>query len=95
MALAPWRSFTDLDRLRADMDQLFNKFFGHSVSPTRKDQESVLDTSDWALPVDMVDRPEEIFVRTMVPGVKKNDISVLVSDGKLTISGEQKSGYRG
>ncbi len=91
MALVPWRPFTELDRLRDDMARLFNEFFGHSESPTRKDQESVLDTRGWTLPVDMVDRPEEIFVRAMVPGVKKKDISVFVSDGTLTISGEQKA----
>lgn len=90
MALAPWAPFTELDRLRDDMDRLFNKFFGNSEFPARKDQEPVLDTRGWTLPVDMVDRPEEIFVRAMVPGVKKKDISVFVSDGTLTISGEQK-----
>jgi HSP20 family protein len=40
--------------------------------------------------VDVIDRDAEVVVRAEVPGVKKEDLEVSVSDGTVTIKGEMK-----
>jgi HSP20 family protein len=40
--------------------------------------------------VDMIDREDHILVRAEVPGVKKDDLDVSVTEGTLTIRGEVK-----
>ena len=90
MALAPFRPFGELHRLRDDMNRFFNEFFGHGMLPAHKDEEPALEPNGRTLPIDMVDHPKEVVVRAMVPGVDKENLSVSVSDGTLTISGEQK-----
>jgi len=41
--------------------------------------------------VDVIDRDDEVVVRAEVPGYKKEDIEVSVSDSSLTIKGETKT----
>ena len=41
--------------------------------------------------VDVIDRDDEVVVRAAVPGYKKEEIEVSVSDSTLTIKGETKS----
>jgi HSP20 family protein len=91
MALVPWRPFTELDRLRGEMDRLFSDFFGRGSALTRIGKGGLFDTQGWTPPVDMIDRPDEIVVKTMVPGMEKKDINVSVSNGTLTVSGERKT----
>jgi HSP20 family protein len=91
MALVPWQPFTELDRLRGEMDRLFGDFFGRGPALTRMGKRGLFDTQGWTPPVDMIDRPDEIVVKTMVPGIERKDINVSVSNGTLTISGERKT----
>ena len=41
-------------------------------------------------PVDVIDRENEVFVRAEVPGVKKDEIDVAVTDNRITIKGEYR-----
>jgi HSP20 family protein len=41
--------------------------------------------------VDVIDRDDEVVVRAEVPGYKKEDIEISVSDSSLTIKGETKT----
>lgn len=91
MALVPWRPFTELDRLRGEMDRLFSDFFGRGPALTRMGKGGLFDTRGWSPRVDMIDRPDEIVVKTMVPGIERKDINVSVSNGTLTVSGERKT----
>ena len=40
--------------------------------------------------IDVIDRDAEVVVRAEVPGVKKEDLDVSVSEGTVTIKGESK-----
>lgn len=40
--------------------------------------------------VDVIDRDDEIFVKAEIPGVKKKDLEVTVSDNAVTIKGSTK-----
>jgi HSP20 family protein len=88
--LTRWHPLTELDRLRGEMDRLFRDLFDRSSLPSSEKGAS-LQTRGWVPPVDVIDRPEEVILRAMVPGMEKKDIQVTVSNGTLTLSGERKA----
>jgi HSP20 family protein len=51
---------------------------------------------DWAPAVDISETGEEYLIRAALPAVAKEDVSVTVEDGMLTLSGErrQKEAYK-
>lgn len=76
--------------LFGDIDRAFDDFFNRRW----------LRPSGWERPfaetatmpsVDVIDRDDEVVVRAEVPGYKKEDVEVLVSDSWLTIKGETKA----
>lgn len=72
------------------IDRMFDDFIGrHWLRP-----------AGWERPfgelesmpsVDVIDRDDDVVVRAEVPGYKKEDIEISVSDSSLTIKGETKS----
>ena len=68
-----------VDPFLAEFDRLTQRAFG---------------TTDGAgLPMDVVRRGEELFVRVDLPGVAADKIGVTVENGTLTISAERHGGY--
>jgi HSP20 family protein len=45
----------------------------------------------WSPKVDVVEKDNRLITRVDLPGVKKEDVSVEVTDGQLILSGERKS----
>jgi HSP20 family protein len=45
--------------------------------------------SVWLPPVDVRSNEKEVFIRLEVPGVKRDDLSIELKDGHLTISGQK------
>jgi HSP20 family protein len=67
-----------------DFDRVFEGFF----RPLRWVEEA---TNEAFVPaMDIIERENEFVVRTDMPGVKKEDISITVENGVLTILGECK-----
>ncbi len=79
--LNKWEPFRDMLNLRADMDRLFNSFFGGFP----EDREGL-----WAPLIDIEEDNENIMVKAELPGMDKNEIKVTVRDNMLVISGERK-----
>lgn len=76
--------------LFSDFDRMFDDFFGRRW----------LRPAGWERPfaelasmpsVDVIDRDDEVVVRAEVPGYKKEDIEISVSDSSLTLKGEMKT----
>lgn len=44
----------------------------------------------WAPKVDVLEKDNRLITRVDLPGVKKEDVTVEVADGQLTLSGERK-----
>lgn len=73
-----------------DIDRLFDDFFGRRMlRPFGWEPFGEITAS--APSVDVIDRPDEVLVRAAVPGYKKDEIEISVSDSTLTIKGETKS----
>jgi HSP20 family protein len=78
--LAPFRDF---ERMRRDMDRLWDSFFERGVRGREDDGE-------WLPSLDVAETKNEIVVKAEVPGLDPKDIDISLSDGLLTIKGEKK-----
>ncbi|RME67020.1 MAG: Hsp20/alpha crystallin family protein, partial [Nitrospirae bacterium] len=85
MSIMRWSPMKELEEMRRDMERLFEEFF----KPVRR---------RWYLPeegvivpnIELYDRKTELVLRAELPGVKKDDIHLTISDDRLTIKGEMK-----
>lgn len=78
--LRRWEPFRELQRMREEMDRGWPHFFFHT------DGEE--DVERWAIPLDMIEEADNIFVRAAMPGVKPEDIEVTLEENVLTIKGK-------
>lgn len=96
-SLAPW----DLDR---DFERAFENFFnrGWLRSPRWGDFPSLRETMGEKTPrVNVIDRDDEVVVEAELPGVKKDDLEVSMTENTVTIKAstrkeekEEKGDYR-
>lgn len=84
MSITRWEPFRDLVSLRQAMDRLFEESW---VRPR----------AGWLLPteetlaIDMYETPDNVVVKTAVPGVKPEDIDIAITGNTLTIVGETEA----
>lgn len=81
MAIIRWSPFRDIADMQDQMNKLFEDFLGR-----RATGEGI-----WSPYVDISETEDDIRVKAELPGVKKDDISISVSDNNiLTLKGEKK-----
>jgi len=88
-------------RMAEDMDRLFEDFgFGlpgialspalsSRATPRRGGTASSFARAGWMPPIETFRRGDRLVVRADLPGLRKEDVSVEIDDGVLTISGER------
>lgn len=79
----PARSFPNL---RDEMDRLFDAAFPALNSLQREGY-----SGDGEFPIDLYQDKEAFLVRAELPGFRKENLSVEVNDGILTVSGHRKT----
>jgi len=78
---------TDLDRMQREFDRMFGNFF-----PTRSLVNDYPDQSgSWAPRLDVVETDDAFLFEFDIPGIAKDDISINLHDGVLSVSGERES----
>jgi HSP20 family protein len=87
--------FSVLDRFADEMERVFDDFgfgrswltprWGHTWFGTPSRTSGAL----WAPDIEVYQRNNELVVRADLPGLKRDDISIDVTDNDLTISGER------
>jgi HSP20 family protein len=85
MTLVRWRPTGHLGDL-ARWGETFDRIFGE----TPADWDSLLATRGWSPAVDIVEEETGIVIKAEVPGLTKDEITVEVHEGVLTIKGEKK-----
>ena len=76
--------------LRDEVDSLFNLAFGHLVN-AKPDNGQGSQLPHGLFPaVDVYEDNETLLVKAELPGLKKEDISISLDNGNLTLSGERK-----
>ncbi|MBK5299141.1 MAG: Hsp20/alpha crystallin family protein [Vicinamibacteria bacterium] len=78
----PWAT---LRQMTTDLDRMWTTPF---LAPLRvlAPQEPV----EWSPTIDVFEKDKRLVTRVDLPGMKKQDVKVEVTDGNLTISGERK-----
>lgn len=81
------RFTTDMERLFEDFESFrFPSLFGREFFPFTREFEHV----DWSPAIEVRQEKGQFIVRTDLPGLKKDDVKVELTDNLLTISGERK-----
>ena len=81
MSIVKWNPFRELQALHEDVDRLFSRLDGGSVSGA---------TQNWMLPMDVIEGADDVKLRAALPGMEPDDIKIQVEDGVLTLSGERR-----
>jgi HSP20 family protein len=83
---APATPFRMLERFADEMDRMFDELgFGHAFSRRSEIDENFM----WAPRIDVTQRNNELVIRADLPGLKKDDVKVDVTDDAVTIQGER------
>lgn len=82
MELIRWEPFDRFDKIHAQLNELFEENFNRSP---------VGEHGRWAPVMDILESHEAYIIRAELPGINKEDITVELKDGTLTLSGERKS----
>ena len=72
----------ELDRMRREMDRLWDNITRDNHSPTFE--------YDWVPSLDLSDRGDSLVAELEVPGMDPKDLDISVTGDVLTISGEKK-----
>jgi HSP20 family protein len=88
-------------RMAEDMDRLFEDLgfglpgfalsptLGTAATPRQRGSTNTFARTGWMPPIETFRRGDKLVVRADLPGLRKEDVSVEIDDGVLTISGER------
>jgi HSP20 family protein len=82
--LAPWRPFRELEKMRREMDRLWDSFF--EERPRRRGEE----IGEWLPSLDVSETKGDLVVKAEIPGIDPKDIDISLTNDLLTIKGEKK-----
>lgn len=83
--------FRMLDRFASEMDSVFDQFgLGRSWLGHRGRTSTAAGTGLWSPAIEIHQQHNELVVRADLPGMKKEDIHIDVTDQDMTISGERR-----
>ena len=81
MAIIRWSPVRDMMSVQDEMNRLLGDVFGRRYA-----EESTL---PWQPPVDIEETREDYVVKAELPGLRQEDIKILVEDNRLVIRGEK------
>jgi len=79
-------AFDDLERMRRDMDRLLGQVSGQAYWPTQAGVFPLVNVSE---------DPDHFYIRSEIPGMKSEEISISAAGRNLSISGERKIASEG
>jgi HSP20 family protein len=90
--VAPWRPFSELARMERDMERMFEDFwtrpwFGLGWPRRFRALEEV---APRAPAIEIYEEKDDVVVKAELPGMKREDLELNISDNLLTIKGEKK-----
>jgi HSP20 family protein len=84
--LTRWDPFRELDEFSTRL----SSFFGRSPLRPDGEKEETLTFPEWAPAVDITEDGQEYLIKAELPEIKREEVSVTVENGVLTITGERK-----
>ena len=84
MAIVRWDPFRDFSQLQDRINRVFHDAYG-------RQDEGLMSSGSWVPPVDIYqDGDHELVLKAELPDMAREDISLTIEDGTLTITGEKK-----
>ena len=84
MSIVRWDPLRNVAVLQDRINRMFNEAFGSS-----KDFEDEVSMSAWRPATDIYDTDNALVIKTELPGIGKDDVSIDVKGNVLTIKGER------
>jgi HSP20 family protein len=91
--------FEFLDRMTEEMDRAFDRMFqdfglSRRSSPLRSPLSGQSTSGVWAPRIEAFQKGDRFVVRAELPGLKKDDVQVDITDDALTIRGERREEHQ-
>ena len=83
MRVIKWEPFRDVD-------DVFDRFFAESMRRWPRQGAATQPPREWAPAADVRETDGEYLIKAELPEVRKEDVSITVQDGVLTLAGERK-----
>jgi HSP20 family protein len=83
--------FVALRQITSELDRIFERPFETAFRWPSLPAAAAADVERWAPQIDVFERDNRLVTKVDLPGLKKEDVKVEVTDGHLAISGERKS----
>ena len=83
MRVIKWEPFRDVD-------DVFDRFFAESMRRWPRVGAATQQPREWAPAADVSETDGEYVIKAELPEVRKEDVSITVQDGVLTLAGERK-----
>ncbi len=83
MRVIHWEPFRDID-------DVFDRFFADTLRRQARPAGQAQTGRDWAPVADVTESESEYLIKAELPEVRKEDLSLTVQDGVLTLCGERK-----
>ncbi|MDI6860791.1 MAG: Hsp20/alpha crystallin family protein [Caldisericia bacterium] len=85
MAIRRWEPwdidiFSDFEKLRREIDRMFEEFI-----PLRREREITFRPS-----IDLIETDNEVILKAELPGLKKDNIEITVTEDEVHLKGEKK-----
>ena len=77
---------TSLILRNPEMEDFFDRFFNSYPQTSQKE--------DLRMPLELVEREDNFILKASLPGMKKDDINIEVSEDEVSISAEYKTDYQ-
>jgi HSP20 family protein len=83
MRVIKWEPFRDVD-------DVFDRFFAESMRRWPRPGAATQQPREWAPAADVSETDGEYVIKAELPEVRKEDVSITVQDGVLTLAGERR-----
>jgi HSP20 family protein len=87
MRVIKWEPFRDVD-------DVFDRFVAETLRRWPRQAAEAQAALDWAPAADVSETEGEYLIKADLPEVRKEDVSITVQDGVLTLSGERRQEVR-
>jgi HSP20 family protein len=84
MAITRWDPFGEMLKMQRDMDRIFSRMGTVEGRPGTA-------TTAWMPRINVMKSGDDLAVHVELAGIKPEDVSIEVTDGVLTLSGERKA----
>jgi len=87
--MTPWKPFSELSSMEREAERMFGDFFRRPLWgmtwPSRLREIGIREPA-----IEVYEEKDDVVVKAEVPGMKKEDLEINLSDNRLTIKGEKK-----